>query len=311
MPLNYTDASITTVDGNFTVSDDPIAVTDGSEWPTSNFTVKVWDGSDPAVLKAVILVGARSGDSLSSLTWNFGDHTDVNIADGDYIALNETRRDFENWRYAASPADKPPDTPNALDDEFNGTSFNTSLWTWRNQGGASAAVSNGRLLLTGTSQAGIEWRIVEQTAPSTPWTVTGKISGQIYNANFASGGLIALDSVSGRLIRWGPSWDNPWRVQVTRYTNVTTFSTHSFTSTFGLGHVTPAYIRIEDNGTNLIFYWSADGLTYSRVYSEGRTAFLTNGADRIGIGVHAESSPPVPAVSCDWFRVNWTPDYVG
>lgn len=211
--------------------------------------------------------------------------------------------------YATSPGDKPPDTPNALDDEFEGATFDTTKWTWRNQGGASAAVSNGRVLLTGTSQSGVQWRIVEQNAPSTPWTVTAKLVGQIFGANFASAGLVVVDSVSGRLIRWGPSWDVPWKSMVTRYTSVTAWSAHSFSSTFGFGHVSPAYLRIADDGTNLTFWWSGDGLTFTRVYSEGRTAFLTNAADKIGLGVHSEGSPPIPALSCDWFRVNWTPDW--
>ena len=31
--------------------------------------------------------------------------------------------------YVTCPADKPPDTPHASDDEFNGTSLNTTKWT--------------------------------------------------------------------------------------------------------------------------------------------------------------------------------------
>ena len=84
---NYVDASITTIDGPFTVLDDPIDVVDGSEWPAGNFTIKVWDASDAKVLKAVIYVGTRTTNALSGLIWNYGGHTDVNLADGDYVAL--------------------------------------------------------------------------------------------------------------------------------------------------------------------------------------------------------------------------------
>lgn len=136
--LNYVDSSITTVDGNFTVSDDPIDVTDGSEWPSGNFTVKVWDGSDASVLKAVILVGTRTSNSLSSLTWNYGGHTDVNIADGDYIALTSTKYDYELKNYLHYwAARQPGETAHADDEFFNGTSptgtavdpTGTTVWT--------------------------------------------------------------------------------------------------------------------------------------------------------------------------------------
>ena len=308
--LNYADASITTVDGSFSVSDDPINVTDGSEWPAGDFTVKVWDGTDPAILKAVILVGTRTANALSDLTWNFGGHTDVNIADGDYIALNETVRDFENWRYAADPQQKPPDTPNALDDEFNTTTFDTAKWTWRNQGGATAVTGLGRLLLTVPTSATTSNRIIEQTAPATPYSITARMGYATDNANFSSAGLVLLNAASGRFLRWGMGWDNPYKLLATRFTNPTTFSANQDSVLVPPGIVAMGTLRMVDDGTNLLCQLSANGIDWKTIYSEARTAFV-NTPDRIGLTGNVENTATESYLSVDWFRVNWTPDYVG
>lgn len=94
MPRNYANASLTTIDGAHPVAADPVAVADGSEWPASDFTAAVWDKSDLKVLKAVLHVAARVGNSLSGVTWNYDGHTDVALVDGDVVALAAIAEDF-------------------------------------------------------------------------------------------------------------------------------------------------------------------------------------------------------------------------
>lgn len=216
-----------------------------------------------------------------------------------------TRADYAVYKYP-NAVDQPPYARNALDDEFEGTSL-SSQWTWRNQGSATATVGNGQLLLTGTSQAGIAWRILEQTAPSTPWTITAKLGLGIDNANYGSGGLVLVDSVSGELLRWGLSWDSPFKLQMTEYSSVTAFSAHKEAFNTAVPMLTPVVLRIRDDGTNLYFQYAPTGVNFYTIYSYSRTSHLNNGPDRIGVGCHNESSSTATQLSVDWFRVNWTP----
>lgn len=214
-----------------------------------------------------------------------------------------------NRVYAANPADKPPDSPNALDDEFNDTSFDTGLWTWRNQGGASIAQAYGRMVMTVPTSATTANRIIEQTAPSTPYSITAKLGFATDNVNFSSAGLMLINNSSGRILRWGPGWDNPYKILATRFTNPTTFSANSDSALHLDGITSMVVLRMVDDGTNILCQLSPNGLDFKTMYSEARTAFV-NTPDRIGLGGSVENSATESYLAVDWFRVNWTPDYV-
>lgn len=79
--------------------------------------------------------------------------------------------------------DVPPAVPNAMDDEFNDTTFDTGKWTWMDQGSWTVAEANGRVEFTGPASDGNRIRGVYQTAPSTPWTFETKmlIPNQVSN----------------------------------------------------------------------------------------------------------------------------------
>src|SRR5690606_35054656 len=56
-----------------------------------------------------------------------------------------------------APWDIPPSSPNAADDEFSDNSFDTTKWTWLNQGSATiteAAGGYGHAVLTDPSGTG-------------------------------------------------------------------------------------------------------------------------------------------------------------
>ncbi|MDX1766242.1 MAG: hypothetical protein R3313_04795, partial [Candidatus Saccharimonadales bacterium] len=68
------------------------------------------------------------------------------------------------------------------------------------------------------------------------------------------------------------------------------------------------YVRIEDDGTDINFYVSSDGLTYDEIFSETRGNFFTTAPDQIGFAATTTTNRDV-YLSLDWFRVDWTPDY--
>lgn len=207
------------------------------------------------------------------------------------------------WPGLYNHPDAPPSSAGSLDDEFDDASFNTNAkWTWFNQGTAGSAVQNKSILALQSAKAASDvWRIIAQAAPSTPWEVTAKL-GLTYAApaNFMSSGIVVYDSVSGRFTSFGPVYNNGWSLAIFNWTNFTTFSASAYLQLFPI--VLFSYYRVKDDGTNLIFSISVDGANFVPIFTVGRTSFLTNGANKVGLGVDNNNAANQGQLSCDWFR---------
>jgi hypothetical protein len=186
----------------------------------------------------------------------------------------------------AQAPDAPPTTPTTLDDEFNGTSLDPK-WTWVNQGGATTSFKNGVLALNVPQVNGSNQRLIVQTAPGTPWEVTVKLLGLYPPSGTSSAGIVLRESGTGKLIRLvlvystGTFPTIGWGYGVFKDTNPTTFNATAFS--IGDASVQYQYLKVKDDGTNLIFYLSPDGLIWNQVYSEGRTVFMAGGPNQVGL----------------------------
>lgn len=75
---------------------------------------------------------------------------------------------------AIHPLDTFPLDPDAMDDEFSGSTLDTGKWTWLNQDGRSASLGNGLLTLTDpSSSTGIGG--IYQSTPTAPWCFRAKL----------------------------------------------------------------------------------------------------------------------------------------
>lgn len=204
----------------------------------------------------------------------------------------------------AGNADIPPTSPDAKDDEFNAGSLDVK-WTWLNQVAGATAFSGSFLNMSYGSLVGSDQgRGIYQAAPSTPWSATlgrlGLITGS--SGTDCVAGILLMDSVSGRLAIFGlalPGGTHQSRLYMVRMTNTTTWSAYVAVSNMTSY---PLYLRVTDDNTDLKLYASGDSAQFPLLcYTESRTAFLTNGPDRIGIGFyHFNTNINLTA---DWFRI--------
>lgn len=178
---------------------------------------------------------------------------------------------------------------------------NMSMFSWQNQGGATAVNTKDGVLLTAPASTTDNWRILTMTAPPTPYTITTahivNFGGVTANASFQYASLLFWASASGKFQSFDTFKGNSGatgqaQLEVTNWTNVTTFSAvaqgfgnASNQCFFFLGPV--IWQRITDDGTNRIFYTSADGVGWVQMYSTTRTTFIT--ADTIGWGANAQN----------------------
>lgn len=210
--------------------------------------------------------------------------------------------------FAYRGPDVSASSPNAMDDEFDDTTGNSGTinglnarWSWLNQGVATATFKNSCLILDAVGNTQNEKAII-QTAPATPWEVTTKF-GVLGANNNQWGGLILYDSISGKIIDF--QFGGQYGVTVFYMSNITTFS--STRATFGGWgwplNFNPLYFRVSDSGTNLSFSLSTDGTNFYLWFTESRTAFLTNGPNRVGLMVDGwQGGSPAVKLCSDSFR---------
>lgn len=135
------------------------------------------------------------------------------------------------------------------------------------------------------SEAADQLRGKELVAPSPPYKVTAFV---MMGPGFARKGGAGTGSSIGIFMREDSSNEYYYafiRTDVAalwRMTNETTFSANVDSDANFDGHY--AWIRLEDDNTNVRGYLSPDGFNWVELWNEGRTSFMAGGPDRIGFG---------------------------
>jgi hypothetical protein len=145
---------------------------------------------------------------------------------------------------------------------------------------------NGGLWVTGGTSGSTQVGLIEQTAPSTPYTITVPIF-LIHLLGGPTAGIYVRESSGGKfwtaeMFRNSTSYTDTW-TQVARYA-----STSSRTSVAGQavkGWPTWFWLRLTNDGTNLTAQWSIEGRKWTNIFTETIAASNLNGTtiDRIGI----------------------------
>jgi hypothetical protein len=205
--------------------------------------------------------------------------------------------------------DAIPTSPSANNDEFPGAALDVA-WTVVNQNSAVITVANSRISILRTGTGGDSACAVVKAVPGATYTVTAKCNVAGVGANYLTGGLVVRDSASGKLQGFGPTWNvgnsTQGGIGALQFSAPTTSTGWLFGSTmltYPSGAV-DQYLRITDNGTNLIFSISADGISFITLNSSSRTSYLAN-PNQIGFFINNNRSNATgndAVFSCDWIR---------
>ncbi len=162
-------------------------------------------------------------------------------------------------------------------------------FAWQNQG-AATVVDGSRLSYLSMPSTAINVRSRLLSAPATPYTITALLHSEFSVATTQQfAGLVFRESSTGKL--WTAGFYGNGLVQATRYTNDTTFSATVagfFTALNMAGHWN--WLRITDDGVNLIFAMSQNGVNYKQVSSEGRTVFMAGGPNQVGLCANVDAA---------------------
>ena len=194
-----------------------------------------------------------------------------------------------------------------MDDEFNGSSLNTSRWSWFNQGGATATVANSLLTLQAPANWGNDTRGVYESVPSAPWTAVAKLVAldMAAYANYGQVGLFLTDN-SGKAITCAfsvRSTTPTFGFDMSYWSNGATWSS-SPSGEVGMASTVafPLWFKVQDDGKNITCSFSRTGIMYFQLGSVSRTAWLSSGPTGVGLLIGSNGSNAVVNGTYEYFR---------
>lgn len=158
-------------------------------------------------------------------------------------------------------------------------------WSWDNQQSASVDTSKGGINLIAPALAGDQLHVRYHTAPATPYTVTALLLATVVTT--VSGfGIAFRESGTGKLVILDLT---NAAGAIEKWTSATAISAgyQSFNKTYTGG---PIFLQITDNGTNLLFKISTDGIYFVQLHSVSRTDFMAGGPDQVGFYANIASA---------------------
>lgn len=172
-----------------------------------------------------------------------------------------------------------------------------SSFTWVNQGSGGTACSatnpSGSIItFTQPAQGSLSACLLVVSAPSTPYFIDAYMMTSFPTHNQQSAGLVFRNSTSGKFTIFytlgastpptgGGGSAGSGSLGVDYFTSPTVDNSTLFRpGAFIGGLIFSAFLRIQDDGTNRIYSYSADGVNFSQFYSETRTTNFT--ADQVG-----------------------------
>lgn len=182
----------------------------------------------------------------------------------------------------------------AYDDDFaTGSSIDTTgarfaganPWTKLNAGASTYAVTGGQLVLTPEEDGNfMNPRLAVQTPPAGDWAFRTYCTSASA-ANYAGLGLVLRESGSGKLLCFGLGDDGGLLYQVRRLTSYTGW----FANYGSTAAANPSYLEVARTGSNLIFRYSTDDVTYTTYITVAQTTDFTTAPDQIGLWAQAKT----------------------
>jgi hypothetical protein len=171
---------------------------------------------------------------------------------------------------------------------FAQTNFGTTGTSTVAESFSAGGVSGIRLRERGAGGNTNTLRSLLQALPTSgPWTVTARLRSQTLMTTWQGLGLVLEDSVSGKFLFYGWAHDFGPLAYIT-WASVTSYGGATNVPADYVDY--DAWFQIHYDGTNLNFQYSRDGNYFVTLKQTTPTAYLTNAANKAGIGINPNCS---------------------
>ena len=184
---------------------------------------------------------------------------------------------------------------------LNVTNPTATTFAWRNQGGASINAGSASIWLSIPAAAGDNLRGREVAAGAAPFSITAGLVPLVHNQDVNQDGIYVTDGTKLITISLSDvAHGGTNTLVVNKWTNVTTYNSTPAAPGIGVSLLSPIFLKIRDDGTNISFYWSPDGTNFIQLYSEARLTFLASIADMGFYGSSANATWPTGVLLVSW-----------
>lgn len=203
--------------------------------------------------------------------------------------------------------DRSPSSPNAMDDEFEGTTLDAKWTIYSDEPtNRSVTVDGGQLNLEYTSNAANSRRFVSvlQNVPSGTWKFRTKMNIEGTLWTYIGGTVIVRKASSDKSHLFGLMKHGSWGDGLSAFYSRLTASTMNSEVDLLNYFTQTLYMEVEYDGTNLIYRVSTTGVKYQTVFTEAVATHLGGAPEQIGLNLHPYNAAGYanPMVSFEWFR---------
>lgn len=158
-------------------------------------------------------------------------------------------------------------------------------WAWSNQDNATIDTTKGVFTMVTAASGNQDIQLYERDVPSTPYTVTIGLMPSYAGIRHTRHGVIFRESATGKHIGILRSWNSQDYIAVIKsnddsWTGAANYIQYTWES------FSPFYLqwfRLADDGTNLTFSMSIDGMNFFTLYGPvSKTDFFTTAPDKVG-----------------------------
>jgi hypothetical protein len=196
----------------------------------------------------------------------------------------------------ANPSPLCTTTGGVLTNTCAPTLTGTGLATAYNQAGTFSAANVATGIVMQDTSAGIAAPIegLLEAYPSTPFTLTALFSSPSPQLASVGAGLAVSNTTTTNAMWFGMLAYNPvWYAVVYDYTTPALQSTnHAFTNTAVSPYTPFVWLRLKDDGTNIVYSFSYDGILFTQVYTAAKsaTSLGSGGFNHIGPVIQPQMS---------------------
>ncbi|OAF10260.1 hypothetical protein AXW67_25915 [Bradyrhizobium neotropicale] len=150
------------------------------------------------------------------------------------------------------------------------TAASTGLLNWLNQGSSTTADNAVGFSLNVTTSNGLTG--VFRSAPSTPYTITALIAATRSSTSYNGVGIGWYDGTNKlHVLSYATQNGGPPYFEVEKWNSPTSFSANDLTSANN-GFSQPIWLRVADDGTNVSFAFSQDGVNFLTLFSTAKSS---------------------------------------
>jgi hypothetical protein len=270
----------TTLASGYTSGGASITVVSASSFPTGG-TFRVRLGNTGQTIYRV--------DSIAGAVFTGGaEFNDANATAGDTVKIVASRQVAERFLQSPSAGELLAYGGVSGADRYGPIYKSTPIvpgdYSWVNQGTASVVDSGGVSTLTAPSvTTNVRLR---KKAKSGVFTITALVVFDQATGVNSEMGLLLRESATDKMV--GICLRDATTLSVQRWTNVTTIGTTLVNRI--VGNRTQAWLRMSNDGTNIISSYSFDGMNLIQIDSHAKTGSFTTDSDEAGYFVCNRSS---------------------